>query len=338
MRTGGDNDPSVCIVLPTLDEEHRLPRVLASLAAQDYLGEVEILVVDGGSVDRTREIAIDSGAKVLDNPHRREEPARTIGIDATKAELVCFIDADNELPHSGWLARLVAALDLAPDVVSADCLYHEWRRSDPPVSRLCALIGGDDPLAIDLGYADRWSYHLGRWTGMKVTEEDAGDALIVGVDPAQPPPMGSNGYLVRREALLRTGYSPEFVHSDIVGDLAALGFRFARVKDGIVNHHATGLREYARKTRRRVGRTVTGEPAQRHGLQAPAARVAWLSLNALLLVRPVIQALRGYRRKPDPAWALYPIVYWITVATYAVRSLGQLATSRRLRPPGGRWR
>ena len=338
MGPPGDHAPSVCVVLPTLNEEHRLARVLDSLAAQEYAGEVELLVVDGGSHDTTREIASSYGARVLDNPDVREEPARTRGIDAATADLVCFIDADNELPHPGWLTRMVEAIDLAPDIVSSDCLYHEWRREDPPVSRLCALIGGDDPLAVDLGYADRWSYHLGRWTAMDVTEEDTGEALLVAVDPAQPPPMGSNGYLVRREALLRTGYAPEFVHSDIVGDLAELGYRFARVKDGIVNHHATGLREYARKTRRRVGRTVTRVPEQRRGLQPPMARVAWLSLNALFLVRPIFQALRGYRRRPDPAWALYPIVYWITVATYTARAVGQIAGRRRLEPPGGTWR
>ena len=311
--------------------------MLESLATQEYPGELEVIVIDGGSRDRTREIAERFGARVLDNPHRREEPARTIGIDAAESDLVCFIDADNELPHRRWLSGLVDALELAPDVVSADCLYHEWRREDPAVSRLCALIGGDDPLAIDLGYADRWSYHLGRWTGMAVSEEDAGDSIIVGIDSDQPPPMGSNGYLVRRGPLLETGYRPEFVHSDVVGDLAAQGFRFARVKDGIVNHHATGMREYAKKTRRRVGRTVSGEPAQRRGLNPPLGRIAWLSLNALLLVRPSLQAIRGYRRKPDPAWALYPLVYWITVATYVARSMRQLVERRELRPPGAGW-
>ena len=308
--------PLVSAVVPTFENELTLPAALGSLAAQELDGDVELICVDGGSSDATVRIAEDHGARVVRNPLRDEEEGRALGVEAATGELVLLLDADNELPRRDWLARLVRATQLAPDVVSADPLYHEWRPQDPPVTRLCALLGGTDPLAIELGWADRWSFHLRRWTGLEFEAEDAGDALIVRVDPAQPPPMGSNGFLVRRDALLATRYRP-FVHSDVVGDLAEAGYRFARVREGIVHHYAPTLRAYARKARRRARRSVAAGPTQRRGFRVGRGRllvrVAW----SLSIIGPAIAAIRGYRARPDPAWALLPVLSLITTLTYA---------------------
>jgi glycosyltransferase involved in cell wall biosynthesis len=318
----GVERPSVTAIVPTFNNATTLEQALASLAAQRYDGELDLLCVDGGSSDATLEIAARHGARVLENPLRNEEEARALGLEAATGELVLLLDADNEIPHSGWLAALVSASEAAPDVVSADCLFHEWRPQDPPVTRLCALLGGTDPLAIDLGWADRWAFHRGRWTGLPVEATEVGETLVVRIDPEQPPPMGSNGFLVRREALLATSYRP-FVHSDAVGDLAAAGWRFARVRDGIVHHYAPTLRTYARKARRRARRSVSGEPPQRRGLRVSHARLVAEVLYSMSLVGPVLAAARGYRARRDRAWALLPALYAITTLAYVRATLSE---------------
>ena len=312
--------PAIDVVLPTFNNEGPLPAALASLATQQYDGEVSVLCIDGGSSDRTREIAVAHGATVIENPARNEEEARALGLEAADAELVLLLDADNELVGSDWLRRLVDAIAVAPDVVSADCLFHAWRPQDPPVTRLCALIGGTDPLAIDLGWADRWAHHRDRWTGFDVQTEEIGDVLVVRIDPDRPPPMGSNGFLVQRAPLLATQYRP-FVHSDVVGDLAAAGHRFARVRQGVVHHYAPTLRLYARKALRRARRTVAGVPPQRRGLSVSRVALALRVLYAVTLVGPIADALRGYRSHPDRAWALLPVLYLITVCAYGIETL-----------------
>ncbi len=229
-----------------------------------------------------------------------------------------------------------SSLSLADDVVAADCLFGAWRRGDPAITRLCGLIGGTDPLAVELGFADRWAVHLGRWTGMPVVEEeDRGEALLVRIDPARPPPMGSNGFLVRRDAVLKTVYRP-FVHSDVVGDLAELGWRFARVRDSIVHHYAPDLRAFTRKAFRRARRTAVGVPQQRRGFRPPVPRAMGLAISSWLLVGPSLRALRGFRTKPDPAWALYPIAYAITTAAYAVEMLRAVLLRGHMRVPRSR--
>ena len=312
--------PSVSVVLPTFQNEATLPAALASLAMQRYDGEVRVLCIDGGSSDRTREIAAEHGAEVIDNPLRNEEEARALGLEAAGGDLVLLLDADNELVGEDWLARLVAAVGIAPDAVSADCLFHAWRPSDPPVTRLCALIGGTDPLAIDLGWADRWAHHRGRWTGFDVEVGEAGDVLLVRIDADRPPPMGSNGFLVEREPLAATQYRP-FVHSDVVGDLAEAGYRFARVPQGVVHHYAPTVRLYARKAIRRARRTVSGEPPQRRGLSVGRRALAGRVLYAVTLAGPIRDAIRGNRVHPDRAWALLPLLYLITVGAYGIETV-----------------
>ena len=307
--------PSVSVVIPTYENAATLPLALASLADQRYAGEIELVCVDGGSSDATVEIARRHGARVVENPARNEEEGRALGIEAARHDYVLLLDADNELPGRDWLDRIVAAAELAPEVVSADCLYHEWRREDPPVTRLCALMGGTDPLAIDLGWGDRWATHLGRWTGAPVEVAESDGVLLVRIDPDRPPSMGSNGFLVRREALLATEYRP-FVHSDVVGDLAAAGWSFARVRSGIVHHYAPTLRAYARKARRRARRSVTGEPPQRRRPPLARGRIAARAAWSLTVVGPAIVAIRGFKARPDPAWALYPVLYLITTLSY----------------------
>ena len=317
--------PSVSVVLPTLENEATLPAALASLAAQDYAGEVDVVCIDGGSTDATRRLAAAAGATVIDNPARNEEEARALGLEAASGDLVLLLDADNELVGSAWLARLAAAIAAHEDVVSADCLFHGWRPQDPPTTRLCALIGGTDPLAIDLGWADRWAHHRGRWTGADVEVERLDDGtLLIAIDPDRPPPMGSNGFLCRRAALLRTQYRP-FVHSDVVGDLAELGWRFARVPEDVVHHYAPTLRIYSRKAMRRARRTVAGVPPQRRGLRVGRLTLALRVLYAVTLVGPVLSALRGYRARADRAWALLPLLYLITVAAYVIATLEHAA-------------
>ncbi len=315
--------PSVCVVVPTFDSERTLASALGSVREQRYGGPVEIVVVDGGSSDDTIGIARAHGGRVVSNPWRTEEEGRPIGIEATDAELVLLLDADDELPHAEWLAGLVAALDLAPDIVAADCLYHAVRPQDPPLTRLAGLMGGIDPVAVEVGFGDRYSHHLGRWTAMPVEEEDAGTALLVRLDPQRPPPLGSNGFLVRRDALLTVRYRP-FVHSDVVAELAGKGWRFARVREEVVHHHAAGLRDYAHKARRRARRSVRGIPGRRIPYRPSRAKALLAALSAALVVPACARAVRGYRRKPDSAWALYPLVDLIAVWAYAVEVLGNI--------------
>lgn len=109
--------PSVSVVLPAHDEERRLPATLASLCAQRYPGEVEFVIVDDRSSDRTPEIIAEAAARDprvrpvrIEAPDRRLSPkvnAVAHGIAASSGEIVVTTDADCRYPD-GWLEGMIA--------------------------------------------------------------------------------------------------------------------------------------------------------------------------------------------------------------------------------------
>ena len=79
----------ISAVIITLNEERRLPRALESLAVAD-----EILVVDSGSTDRTREIAARHGARVISHPWEGYARQKNFAAAQAKFPWVLSIDAD----------------------------------------------------------------------------------------------------------------------------------------------------------------------------------------------------------------------------------------------------
>lgn len=90
--------PTVSVIIPVLNEERYIEDCLRCVLDQDYPGDrVEIIVVDGASTDRTREIvqrlaAADGRIRLLSNPKRRTPFAMNIGLAAATGEVVVRID------------------------------------------------------------------------------------------------------------------------------------------------------------------------------------------------------------------------------------------------------
>lgn len=88
------------VIIPTLNSERTLEMCLRSIVNQSIGKEnIEILVIDGGSKDRTREIALDFGAKVLDNERGQQEFAKHIGILKSSGKYLMFLDSDEILQN-----------------------------------------------------------------------------------------------------------------------------------------------------------------------------------------------------------------------------------------------
>jgi hypothetical protein len=98
---------TVCTI--TLNEEQRLPATLASVA--DIADE--IIVVDSGSSDQTREIAARSGARVIRHPWAGFAQQRNVALDAATGDWVLELDADERVTP-GLAAELRAFLALPP--------------------------------------------------------------------------------------------------------------------------------------------------------------------------------------------------------------------------------
>jgi len=84
------------IIIPTLNEENYLPRLLNCIKKQNFK-DYEIIVADANSKDRTREIAKDFGCKIVMGGLPAK--GRNKGAKIIKGNLILFLDADALLPE-----------------------------------------------------------------------------------------------------------------------------------------------------------------------------------------------------------------------------------------------
>lgn len=100
----------ISVIIPTLNEAANLPGLLAALAREATPHEV--LVVDGGSRDATRELARQAGARVFaSEPGRGQQLAA--GAAASRGRVLLFLHADSRFP-AGGLASVSGVLDGDP--------------------------------------------------------------------------------------------------------------------------------------------------------------------------------------------------------------------------------
>ena len=110
--------PKASIVVPAFNVEVTIAETINALLAQTYT-DFEIVIVDDGSSDLTKEIASDfcsdPRVRLICQPNRGLAGARNSGVAAAKGEYVGFCDAD-DLWHPTKLASHVIHLDRSPNV------------------------------------------------------------------------------------------------------------------------------------------------------------------------------------------------------------------------------
>ena len=104
----------VSIIIPTLNEQFFLPKILSSILGQKFKGRLEVIVVDGESEDKTLEVAQSFRGKFnflrVFKAKRGVYPQRNLGARVAKYRHLLFLDADITLPP-GFLNRFAAKIE-----------------------------------------------------------------------------------------------------------------------------------------------------------------------------------------------------------------------------------
>jgi len=126
----GSQKISVCI--PTLNEAQTIGQIVSSIhdaLTRKFPLVDELIVMDSGSSDRTREIAASAGAKVMlsseispalpTHPGKGENLWKSLKV--TSGDIVCYLDGDVSNFHTGFITGLVGPLlrDTSIDYVKA---------------------------------------------------------------------------------------------------------------------------------------------------------------------------------------------------------------------------
>ncbi len=112
----------ISVIIPTYNRADLLPETLTSVLAQTGV-QLEVIVVDDGSMDGTLAFLRSQPVSVVSLPHSGiPAVARNAGLDRAHGELVAFLDSDDMWEPTA-LAELSAGLESAPQAGFAFCDY-----------------------------------------------------------------------------------------------------------------------------------------------------------------------------------------------------------------------
>ena len=97
----------ISIIIPTINEANNLPLLLSDLSIIKKQGE--IIIVDGGSKDKTIDVANIYGAKVYKSKERNRGLQLDMGAKEAKGEWFIFLHADTRLTHD-WFRKINSVL------------------------------------------------------------------------------------------------------------------------------------------------------------------------------------------------------------------------------------
>jgi len=103
--------PKVSVIVPAKNAAATIRDLLESLMQIDYeKDKIEVIVVDGNSIDGTREIVAEYPVKLVVEERPCLNAARNTGLKLSTGEIVVFTDADCVVPQD-WIKRIVEAFD-----------------------------------------------------------------------------------------------------------------------------------------------------------------------------------------------------------------------------------
>jgi glycosyltransferase involved in cell wall biosynthesis len=307
---------------------------LESVKNLDYPKEkIEIIVVDGGSKDRTIPIAKSYNAIVLSERTGRPETATAIGYKNAKNDLIVNLPADNIIPSSNWLKQMVEPFIRCNDVVAAQTLRYTYDRALGLLDRYFALFGAGDPLAYYLNKRDRISWMEEDFVPFGKAK-DMGTFFIVELNPSDIPTLGANGYIVRREIVQKFIENVlDFFHIDSNVDMIKNGYnKYAIVKTSVIHRSGEKFFNYFYKRLRYALLYFKDKPRRRYHLYNPSSdkiKFQKFILFPYMLFRTTYDAVKGYRKIRDVAWFLNPVVYIGIIMFYTVGVMISLLLVKR---------
>ena len=109
--------PLITVIVPVRNEETFISGTLTAILRQDYPKDrIEVIVADGESADRTKEVVTqiaskDQRVRLLDNPKRLSSAGRNVGLKHGRGDVFLFIDGHCRIANDQLLRNVVKAFE-----------------------------------------------------------------------------------------------------------------------------------------------------------------------------------------------------------------------------------
>jgi glycosyltransferase involved in cell wall biosynthesis len=311
----------ISFIIPTLNAQKVLGSCLDSIFKQNFSkNKYEILIIDGGSTDKTISIAKKYHSKIYQNPLKTAEAGKAVGIHHAQGQYICLIDSDNILPTKNWLNQMLEPLK-DEQIIGSEPISFTYRKNSGLLERYSALIGANDPYAFITGVSDRKNFINNKWTGLKIDQIDKNKYIKVKLKPKTDiPTIGANGTIFRTEFLKNNLNSDYLFDIDIISQVLNQTKKplfFAKVKIGIIHTFCeSSISKFIRKQNRRLVDYYSYQEFRQYNWSSNQHSKFKFILYTILVLPPIIDSIRGFLNKPDIVWFLHPFFCFITLFVY----------------------
>ncbi|MBI2822295.1 MAG: glycosyltransferase [Acidobacteria bacterium] len=301
--------------LPTYNAERDLEDCLNSIRAQDYPQDrVEILVADGGSQDRTLQIAERYQARIFPNPRKLADYGAKINVENATGDLLVIFAADNGLKGKDWLRRVSDRFEADRDlaVLWGKLVSGE---ADPAINFYYELIQSD-PINHFLNKNLDYYFRSGHY-------DPRSGSYTFAVLPERPLVWGANGLVYRlplvREIISKEGFLGD---NDVFQDLIESGHNRVSYIPSLQTYHHTvrSVREWVSKMARNYRYHLSGNYQTRNmrwvfNRSFKWKLVLWMLYSSIPLISGVHSLYLAIKDR-NRFWLYHPLVCFIQTAVY----------------------
>ncbi|MGV8130097.1 MAG: glycosyltransferase [Methanolinea sp.] len=282
------NQPSVSFLILTFNSEIYLKRCLDSVINQDY-NEYEVIVIDGGSKDKTLEILqrFSKGyarVQYYTYPKTTIGKARDHGMRHVQGSFIVFLDSDCVLPNPDWLSNMISGFN--SDKIAGVFTFGKYDAKDPSILRYSILSNPYRKSIIE---------------------------PLIGSDNFIP--IGTGHIIMRRDLIENAGGFKDLIAAEdieITLTLANQDYLFRFMPGLEVHHyHVTSLSELVKKNVRNISGGLNSNAWKTHFLKRK--NYSFASLVNLFL--PCIPAIVMALKDRDLAWFWHPFIAWAKIIT-----------------------
>lgn len=309
------------IVMPTYNSERTIEKALKSIRDQKFdQNQIEILVIDGGSTDRTIEIAERFGAVIIPNEERVPEAAKRLGYQYAKGTWIIKQDSDEVYVTDSQLMRKKRFIEKNPDVY---CLLSDKLLAGKKCGISCAY----------LNYCgDPFSYIVYNLRGSIVSQNKryllrkSKYGNVYRYQKGDPYPIGDGGctafHIKKYREWFKERYdSQEYANLSTRKIIDQTGLAGCIPNDNIYHYSKSDLKTYLRKVRFKIHFNLNGTNALGYAAKAECdtsySRRKWVFvLYALSIVFPAVDAVRMAWHNKDCSFFLHFIyTYYVLIVT-----------------------
>ena len=200
-------------------------------------------------------------------------------------------------------------------IIGCQPLWFRYSPNDKFFDRYCTLFGITDPLTIYLEKRSALMLWEKKWQIGTIKEKN--NYFVAEFNKQNLPTIGSVGFTIKKDHLLKTNYDPAFSHLDCIQDLLKIGLnRFAMVKGDIIHLHSISFRDFVNKLKRNFNIFIRDFDKRRYKWDSSISKKISAVFTMVTFIIPSYHSIRGYFKIKDRAWLIHPFVCFIIISLY----------------------